>query len=503
MRQLDRSAERSRWALIGICVLAFALRFGFAVGTPTIERPDELFQNIEPAYRLWSGHGTVTWEWRAGLRSPIFPGFLAVLIAAASEVGAGPGIYLDVIRAAMSALSTGVVAMSFRVGRRHAGLKGALLCALPCAVWPDLVYFGSKPLGEVQGGNLLAIAALGVVGTGAAGDAAPRTRLLGVGAALGLAFCLRYQLAPAILLVGAWAACITPRRRQAWLMIGAGAPLLALGAADWAFYGVPFRSVWANFEINAVQHVSREFGTSPRLWYFRDLLLRWGAAVAPVAVAVCLGLRAAPLLGLVVLLVVLPHSLIAHKEVSFVQAAVAPTLVLAGLGTCRGIGLWASPTGRAARHGTTACVLACWVAAAAATGCSAGFLPLWTRDRADLQAMASLRRDPALCGLGLRWPQRWFWSGSDALLGRPIPIYAFGSAAGTRRVEPAISAAIGGPDVADGLRGFLVTRCWSDRGGTVCLARARHRRCIADPGFDLNGVADLGRPGTEHGADTP
>ncbi len=471
---------------------------------PTIERPDELFQNIEPAYRMWSGHGTVTWEWRAGIRSPVFPGFLAVLIAAASALGAGPAGYLAVIRAAMSALSTAVVAMSFGAGRRCFGLPGALSCALLCAVWPDLVYFGSKPLGEVQGGNLLAIAAFGLVGiggAGAGGDAASRTRLLGVGAALGLAFCLRGQLAPAIAVVGAWAACRTPRRQLTWLMTGAGAPLLALGAADWAFYGVPFRSVWGNLELNALQHVSREFGTSPRLWYCRDLLLRWGAAVVPVAVAACSGLRAAPLLGLVVLLVVLPHSLVAHKELSFVHAAVAPTLVLAGLGTGRWIGAWTSPTTRLARRAMTASLLGCWVATAAATGRHAGFRPLWTRDRADLQAMASLRQDAALCGLGLRWPQRWFWSGSDALLGRPIPIYAFGSATGTRRVEPAISAAIGGADVADGLRGFVVTRCWSDRDGTVCLAQAAHKRCIADPGFDLNSVAELGRPGTEHGAD--
>ncbi len=123
-------------ALIGVCVVAFALRFGFAIGSPSIERPDELFQNIEPAYRMWSGHGTVTWEWRLGLRSPIFPGFLAVLIAAASTLGAGAAGSLALISAALSALSTAVVATAFCVGRRYGGLAGARLCALPCAVWP-------------------------------------------------------------------------------------------------------------------------------------------------------------------------------------------------------------------------------------------------------------------------------------------------------------------------------------------------------------------------------
>ncbi len=515
-RRPGRSSRSSRWALIGVCALAFALRLGFAIGDPTIERPDELFQNIEPAWRMWSGYGTVTWEWRIGLRSPLFPACLALLIAAASALGAGPAGYLAAIWAAMSALSTAVVAMSFRVGARHAGLQGALCCALPCAVWPDLVYFGSKPLGEVQGGNLLAIAALLVIGSArrrVPGDEDRRSGRLGVGmlgaglpgigVLLGLAFCLRPQLAPAIVAVAAAAACRAPRRQPGWLMAGAGIPLLALGAADWACYGVPFRSVWAQFQLNALQQVSREFGTSPRLWYGQELLRRWGLAVVPVAATASLGLGAAPLLGVLVLLVVLPHSLIAHKEVSFVQAAVAPTLVLAGLGACRCSRWWASLTGRKAGRWMTACLLASWLAIAAATGRGAGFLPLWTRDRADLEAMAALRDDPALCGLGVRWPRRWFWSAGDALLGRPVPIYAFGSAAGTRRVAPAIDAAIGGPDVADGLPGFTVTRCWPGGDGTVCLARAVHKRCLPDPGFDLDAVAGLGRPGTEHGADTP
>ena len=508
-RRLDvqrggRPPERWPWALIGVCVLAFALRFGFAIGNPTIERPDELFQNIEPAYRMWSGHGTVTWEWRAGIRSPLFPAFLAILIAAASTLGAGAAGYLALIWAAMSALSTAVVAMSFRVGRRYFGSGGALCCALLCAVWPDLVYFGSKPLGEVQGGNLLGIATLIVVETSGirkSGCAGTRATMLGVGTLLGLAFCLRYQLAPAIVMVGAWAACRAPRRRHAWLVVGACVPLLALGAADWAFYGVPFRSLWANFELNALQHVSREFGTEPPLWYGRDLTLRWHLAVLPVALAASLGLGVAPLLGCVVLLIVLPHSLIAHKEVSFIHAAVAPTMVLAGLGTFRLIELWASLTGQMVRRTIVAGVLACWLATAAATGCNSAFRPLWTRDNAQLDAMAALRQDPELCGIGLRWPLRWFWSGSDALLGRPIPIYAFGGAAGLQRVEPAVNAVIGRSNVADGLPDFAVVRCWTDREGMACLARAQHKRCFNDPGIELNAVADLGRPGTEHGAE--
>ncbi len=74
-------------ALAVLCAIAFALRFGLALAAPNLHRPDEVFQNLEPAYRMWTGHGVITWEWRVGLRSPLFPGFLAGLIGAGSFWG--------------------------------------------------------------------------------------------------------------------------------------------------------------------------------------------------------------------------------------------------------------------------------------------------------------------------------------------------------------------------------------------------------------------------------
>jgi hypothetical protein len=84
-----------------------------------------------------------------------------------------------------------------------------------------------------------------------------------------------------------------------------------------------------------------------------------------------------------------------------------------------------------------------------------------------------------------------------------VLIYAFGSAAGIARVAPAISYAIGGNDVADGLTGFSIVRCWSGGDGTICMARAERQTCISDPGFDINTVPDLGRVNAQTGADKP
>ena len=199
---------------IVVILFAFVLRFGMAVAFPNLHRPDEVFQNLEPAFRMWSGGGVVTWEWREGLRSPMFPGFLAGLISMSVKVGLGAAGYIAVIAAAMSLFSTGVVAVGFLCGWRQSRWEGAVICGLLCAVWPDLVYFGPKPLAEVQAGNLLIIAVY-VAGyangakendTAVAVDwrsVAPQMFMAGL--LLGLVFCLRVHLAPALLLIAAWA----------------------------------------------------------------------------------------------------------------------------------------------------------------------------------------------------------------------------------------------------------------------------------------------------------
>jgi hypothetical protein len=114
-----------------------------------------------------------------------------------------------------------------------------------------------------------------------------------------------------------------------------------------------------------------------------------------------------------------------------------------------------------------------------------------------------MRVDPELCGLGIQWPQiPWFDTGGDVYLGRSVPIYAFGTSAGTARVAPAINYAIGARTLVNELPGFSVVRCWTDKEAEICLLRAKPGKiCFPDSDFDLNSVTNLGRPGTEHGAD--
>ncbi len=472
---------------------AFCLRWGLALLLPNIYRPDEIFQTLEPAFRLWSGGGIVTWEWRAGIRSPMFPGFLAGLMVLSSLFGWGAAGYLAVIAGMLSLLATAVVAVGFLAGWRRAGWPGALLCGVICASWPDLVYFGPKPLTEVQAGNLLVIAAY-LAATHDAVGCRSAGRMLAIGMLLGLVFSIRFHLAPAILLVAIWSARRNARR---WLVVVSGfaIPLAALGIIDFLYWGNAFQSILRNYEINIVEGVSREWGALPVYWYLGGFIDEWGAAIIPVALAFVAGARRAPLFAGLALVVLLSHHLVAHKEMSFVYAALPPALIVAGLGT---LDIARRITDRnaaaPAAAATAAAAAGLWIAISLTTSLSGEFRALWSRDAATLQAEAALRHDPALCGLGLRGPHvTWWHSGGDSHIGRPVPIYAFASDTADQ-VAPAIDAALGDRDVAKGLPGFDVKECWDDPGGEVCLAKIqRPSGCTPIPALDVNNERFLGR----------
>ena len=499
------------WMLV-ILAGAFLLRFGVALVSPNIDRPDEIFQNLEPAYRLLTGHGVVTWEWHAGIRSEIFPGFLAGIMTLATHLGMGATGYLAAVAAAMSLLSTAVVWVAMLIGRRRFGWAGAILCGVLCAAWPDLVYFGAKPLAEVQAGNLLMLAAFLAESAGASRSAwaASRNgqivgRMFAAGLLLGFAFCLRFHLSPAMLLIGILTCRTDLRRRWLPLLAGSVLPVLLMGLLDLHSSGVFLGSVWRNYQVNVTQHISNQYGVSPVYWYFTYLLSQWGGSAVVLGVAFLLGVRRAPMLAGVAAIIVLAHSAITHKEVSFIYAALPPVIIVAGLGTSLVVSRLAGPL-RAVRWVpavATASVL--WFAICVATGTSAGYRGRWQSHQAVLRAEAALRRQPTLCGLGIRGPQAlWSIAGGDVELGRPVPTYSFESPAGVARVAPAVNFVIGGPDVAEGLRGFSVMQCWSDKEEQICLARAEPgKTCTPDPAFNINNVPNLGRPGTEIGADHP
>ena len=83
---MEAAARQDRiwfWGLLALAVLLRALNFSvFAM-----HHPDEVLQYLEPAYRLLTGDGIVTWEYRYGMRGWLLPWLLAGPMALARAIG--------------------------------------------------------------------------------------------------------------------------------------------------------------------------------------------------------------------------------------------------------------------------------------------------------------------------------------------------------------------------------------------------------------------------------
>jgi hypothetical protein len=494
----DRSLERNQrgrlalcfWACLWTCVaLSLVLQIGLAIAFPNVFRPDEVFQNLEPAHAISTGYGVQTWEWRAGIRSWFLPALLSLPMRLLDHQGAAAGAYLTPIHVMMALITGCVVALGVLLGWRHSRLLGASLCGILCATWPDMIYFGPKTLGEVQGGNLLVIATVLAVLVGLDRAPAPGSRgrrqdlgwLALVGLLAGLTFCVRFQLAPAILLLAVWCCRLSPSR---WLAMAAGGvgPLLALGITDYLVWGRPFQSIWLNFIVNVNQGRSEIYGVLPIYWYPVKLVGLWGAAILPLALCFLLGMRHLKPIATMAATIAVVHSFVGHKEISFVYGAIPLALLVIGVGTAELVELTRTglrtpfPLGY---FGSIA--VAAWLAIGMSVSVS-GFRTMWYSDADYLHAVISARSERDLCGLGLYGPKfEWYHTGGYAFLDRPVPIFLVDTPADLERTKNGFNFMLADRQLATTVSGFTEQGCWHQ----MCLLKASWE-CGPTTGSDIN-----------------
>jgi GPI mannosyltransferase 3 len=342
----------------------------------------------------------------------------------ARAFGDGPDYYLPVIAGACAALAAASVVCAFWWCRRIFGLAGAIVGALVVATAPDLVFFGARTLNEVVAGHLLIIALFLIE---PATEELSRRRLYVGGLLLGLAFVLRIQPAPAILLIALW----NDRRRVPTVLAGACLAVLLCGALDWAMLGFPFASIWRYFIYNTFYGVSDFFGVKPWTYYGGYAFDLWSWELFVLAGLALVGAWRKPFLFVVAAVIIAAHCLVGHKEYRFIYPAVLLLIVLAGIGLAQ-LAEWiaAALIGRGVRA-SVARPLCC--AAAAAYWCAISLLiwngPAYTILRAvgrdQFAAAAFVGRDPTVCGVGVfvgLGGNNWIYS-NFTRLHRPVPRY--------------------------------------------------------------------------------
>jgi hypothetical protein len=406
---------KSNWTLAAVCALAVALRMAVAVVFPGYEHADEIYQALEPAHRLAFGYGIIPWEFAEGVRSYMLPGVLAGIFRAAECVWHGS--YLMAARLALSLLSLATVCCSWGILRRFAGPRAALTGAFLAAVWFELVYFGPKAHAEVVAGHMLL---LGTYAVFPYFEGLRPARLLCGGCLLGLSFCLRIQLAPAMAVLGLAMLAINGWRRVLYTTLGAVVGLALAGLVDYVTLAYPYASIIGYFKANVVEGVSDAFGRAP--WYFLILGLArvWSGALVLFVWFGIEGVRRARPLGLLLLMaaaLILAHSAVGHKEYRFICPAL-PLLLIPVAAGIDGVMERLYPNGAA----TLAATLAGIAALSLVVGAGGNFRAHFWYRYGETKAFDMVREAPDACGVALHL-EKWTDTPGYTGLHRDIPIY--------------------------------------------------------------------------------
>lgn len=465
---------RTRKLLAGASLLGLALtlRLGLALGSPSIFYPDEIFQTLEPAHRLVYGYGIVSWEWRLGIRSWVFPAFLSGVMRATAWMGSGAAGYLLGTTIALSLLSLTTVWFGYAWARRASGRPAALVAALACSFYFGLVYFAPKALTEVVAAHVLLPGLyLGVYGQ----KLGERRRLFLAGLLCALAACLRIQLLPAVAFAFLYFCYPRWRERIPALAAGAVLPVLFFGAVDWATLSYPWQSFVRYFTANLIHGPGTQFWTQPWYWYLGVLLV----LIGPAAPLLFHGSRRSPFLALFCAVFVVSHSVVPHKEIRFLYPVLAPAVTLAAMGAVdlladigRGIRFLANPR-------WVVSISAAYLLASSVL--LAGMCADWYQTRWGIGAFDRLGRQPGLCGIGI-YDRNWWESGGYTHLHRDVPIVPLGNAgklAGNASRIDALIAPLGAPGIP---AGFNRVQCWKD----VCLLERQGTCAPVPPNDELN-----------------
>ncbi len=332
------------WPVLG---LAFAARAAIALSGDFVIHPDEIMQYLEQGHRLAFGNGVLYWEFFYGARSWLLPGLIAGVLALFDAVGLGqPFWYVGGVELAFCAISLLIPAGMYFFARRHFDEAAARAALLAGAFWYELAGFAHKPMTEFVGAAL-SMALLARCVRPPRGDGPAAAWLAAFLAVLTAA--VRIQYAPlALALLGLY---LVRAGKAARLHAVAAATVffLAVGAFDAVTWdGGWFHPYRTYLEFNLAIDRQAVVRIWPRYQYLVWLLFLGGGLSALCTAAALLDLRRYGFLALLLSLILVPHTIEAHKEYRFVFV-VAPLWLLIGAGLVARLATRAALTGRARR----------------------------------------------------------------------------------------------------------------------------------------------------------
>ncbi|MCR9244838.1 MAG: hypothetical protein NXI31_07385 [bacterium] len=328
--------------------LPACLAMGLLVRLPAVlfadgyEYVDQQYQNVDPAWHLATGEAwTPTWEWIDGIRSWVYPWFLAGLFRGGLAIGVDdPLVLMRWVRFTHALIGLLPLALLYsalvrwpRPSNTTVRTSGNAVMRPGIALWLVavsglLVTTAVQPSGPALGATLAVAAVVAFHGRGVWPAVA--------GLLLGLAFCCRFQEAvfgPAVVLVGLW-----QRRFRAVLWFSAMTlPGIALqGVVDIAMGGAFLSTPWRYFEFNVLLGASQKWDAEPWWFYLAAGVVPAFAFVPPWLGVAWRRLRAgAGLLPAALVaggLHVLAHSCVGRKALRFEYGALGLLVVVMAVG---------------------------------------------------------------------------------------------------------------------------------------------------------------------------
>lgn len=377
--------------------------------------PDELFQSLEQAFRLVNGYGIIPWDIAYGLRSYVFPLFLAIPLTLAKILSVtDPALYHYFPQVFLALLSLSpIVAVYLLIHHFTKNRHAAQFAALIIAIWYELIYFSSRALTEMIAIDLFSFAVIALIGK--------RPKLITGSWHLIAATLFRPQLFLVSSIGGYALLKKIPQRRR--LIIGGSLAVIIFGLIDQVFLGQFLGHLSNNIHISYASGISELFGSKP-WWYYLVSLTTSSLGLWLVALPLS-KTKGENVLWYSLVSTILLHSLILHKEYRFILITIPLWIMLLTLKLNQFI--HHQPAQKKHQYWTIATCVITLISIAGICNklpyqSIAYGQPLLLSDP-NISVHYQLYHDPSACGI-YDASRNWVYSPGYYALNRRIPLYS-------------------------------------------------------------------------------
>ena len=329
--------------LFYLLIFAFLIRFLLAYFMPLTIQADATFHTLEPAHYLTFGSGFLPAEFskEMGIRSWVYPSFLAGIMKLCSYITSSPRFYISIINIIMIIFSLLPIYITYKLTYKsnlfaHNKKQLSLLAAALPAFWFTLIIYSPLTLNGTLPAYLFALNCYLIIkylNTNNNNSTEKAYSLILIGSIFGLITILRFHLLPEI----AFALLYCSRKnfiyRAKFLATGFLLSFIPLGFLDWITWSYPFQSIINNIYLNIFKGYAKNCcGTAPVYYYLRRILENWNIFLIPLCYFSYLGFKKYPIFMWSAIINLISFSLIAHKEFRFIFLFIICFFVSAGIG---------------------------------------------------------------------------------------------------------------------------------------------------------------------------